>query len=76
LVPPSKGQLSPAEFIQLLTADNIGGNRVRQLPSLRESISYLWGLRKVVKGASLLSFVRALLIEPIRSVRHARRLDA
>lgn len=73
--PPGE-QLSPAEFIQFLTAEKIGGNRVRSLPSLRASVGYLWGLINVIKGANLLSFMRALLTEPVRSVRHARRFDA
>lgn len=76
LMMPSEEQLSPAEFIQCLTAENIGGNRVRSLPSLWRSVTYLWGLIDVVKGANFISFLRALLMEPIRSVRHARRLDA
>jgi hypothetical protein len=73
--PQPERQCSPLEFIEALTPSTIPMSSLRDLPSFTKSVSYVWYLYRSIEGAKFLDFIKALLLEPIRSVRHSRRLD-
>jgi hypothetical protein len=66
-------QLSPAEFIDLITTDR--SRSEQSVPTVLRSILYLLRLTQEVKGSNLGNFIRALITEPVRSIRHSRDFE-